>query len=267
MAPRTPKKFKSEPKFISPPKVGTPRKLKSQGYKTGPEYERLVQKVLLFNANGDYSPVFYKGRQVVQPRCTNAGYKKGADITVSGANVEVKFNSDKGPQIFFRVDENGYSFSPKTHPGIASLLQPLLKNVVIFGGKTLPKNITIAEWHQTKENDAIWKDMYIPIPKETYAKLYELLGIDFLQLYQLGKNAKKGLYRISDKVLTDVDMPFFHAEQTFRIQVKVRSSKNAKGFCSLAVVGSCRVKLNTLPDATYSLDSRTKLPPQFTTTS
>lgn len=140
----------------------------------------------------------------------------------------------------------------------SNIFNDLLNHVNIYGGKVPPffdKKYTYQEWNEIKDQ---WKDLYINIPNNTIHDLYHAKGCRYIQI------SEKGLYFLGVCDLCGFGVPKFIVDQQIRIRVKIHSTKNKQGYCSLSVMAACQPKnVNLLDKSNYSLDSFERLPLQL----
>jgi hypothetical protein len=137
------------------------------------------------------------------------------------------------------------------------IFDELLLNINLFGGKIPPfinEKITYEKWCEIKQESSTWNDVYINIPDTTITNLYKNKGCQYIQI------SEYGLYHLGCDIY-NFDVPKFIVEQQIRIRIKVHSTKNKNGFCSLSVTAACQPKnIKNLTKSLYSLDDINKLP-------
>jgi hypothetical protein len=141
------------------------------------------------------------------------------------------------------------------------IFDELINKMKLFNGQIPPfltKDMTKKEWDDFKEKTLDFDDNYSNIPSDTIRKLYAAKGCYYIQI-----SGGKGLYHLGNDVC-DFKVPEFTCPLELRIRIKIHSSKNKKGFCSLSVTAACHPKnIIDLEPSKYSLDDINKLPPNL----
>lgn len=138
------------------------------------------------------------------------------------------------------------------------IFDKLINDIKLYDGEIPPfmeKSITHEEWIKLKAETKKWDDVYIDIPSDHIAKLYQAKGCNYIQI-----SNGYGLYHLGNDEC-DFDVPVFDIEQQLRIRTKIHTRKNKKGFCDLSVTIACQPKdITKLTRSKYSLDDENKLP-------
>ena len=142
------------------------------------------------------------------------------------------------------------------------IFDELINKMKLFNGKIPPfltKDMTKKEWDDFKGTTFDFDDNYSNIPSDTVRKLYAAKGCYYIQI-----SGGKGLYHLGNDIC-NFKVPEFTCELELRVRIKIHSSKNKKGFCSLSVTAACLPKnIMDLEPSNYSLDDINKLPPNLT---
>jgi hypothetical protein len=137
------------------------------------------------------------------------------------------------------------------------ILENLIENYTLFNGNIPPfinNNITYPEWKNIKKYTTDYNDMYFDCPNTTIRDLYRAKNCYYIQI------SNKGLYHLGEDIC-EFNVPEFICEQRLRIRIKIHTTKNSKGFCSLSVTISPQpVNIKLLENSLYSLDDIKKLP-------
>lgn len=143
-----------------------------------------------------------------------------------------------------------------------SIFENFLQDIKLFNGNIPPfleKNMTYEEWTDVKSKTTDFNDEYFSCPNDTIKNLYKEKGCAYIQI------SEKGLYHLGGDICS-FGVPEFICEQEMRVRIKVHSTRNAKGFCSLSVTISCKPKnLKDLPISLFSLDNTIRLPKNLVT--
>lgn len=127
----------------------------------------------------------------------------------------------------------------------------------LFNGKIPPfvkTNIRYTDWLKVKDT---FSDVYLACPNDTIKRLYAAKGCKYIQISQ------KGLYHLGDDVC-NFEVPEFVCNQHLRIRAKIHNKKNRLGFCVFSMMIACKpTHIRRLVDSPYSLDDRTRLPPNL----
>ena len=138
------------------------------------------------------------------------------------------------------------------------IFDELINKMKLFNGKIPPffsQNMTKKEWDNFKGKTLDFDDNYSVIPSDTIRKLYAAKGCYYIQI-----SGGKGLYHLGNDIC-DFKVPEFTCDLELRVRIKIHSSKNSKGFCSLSVTAACHPKnIMDLEPSKYSLDDINKVP-------
>jgi hypothetical protein len=153
----------------------------------------------------------------------------------------------------------------KNSPEVKQIFNEIIGNIALFNGQIPPflhTQLTYEEWKSTKKQTKDFNDYYVDIPNDTIQRLYRAKQCSYIQL------SNQGLYHLGTDIC-NFNVPEFRCDQRLRIRIKVHSTKNKQGFCSLSVTAACQpknIKLKKIVDLTssvFSLDTLAKLPKCF----
>ena len=137
------------------------------------------------------------------------------------------------------------------------ILEDLIAKYRLFNGNIPPfinNDITYSEWKNIKKNTTDYNDVYFECPNTTIRDLYRAKNCYYIQI------SNKGLYHLGEDIC-EFNVPEFICEQRLRLRIKIHSTKNSKGFCSLSVTLSPQpVNIKLLENSQYSLDDIKNLP-------
>ena len=137
------------------------------------------------------------------------------------------------------------------------ILEDLIAKYRLFNGNIPPfinNDMTYSEWKNIKKNTTDYNDMYFECPNTTIRDLYRAKNCYYIQIFD------KGLYHLGEDIC-EFNVPEFICEQRLRLRIKIHSTKNSKGFCSLSVILSPQpVNIKLLENSQYSLDDIKNLP-------
>lgn len=137
------------------------------------------------------------------------------------------------------------------------IFEEFISNINLFNGNIpdfMLKDISYNDWVNIKKNRKEFNDCYLDCPNDTIKRLYTEKGCYYIQI------SDKGLYHLGNDIC-GFNVPEFICEQQLRIRTKIHKTKNAKGFCVMSVIISCKPKnIKKIINSNYSLDDISKLP-------
>lgn len=185
-------------------------------------------------------------------------------IVENDIGIEVKkYTTPDWMQCSIKYDKNTNSWQPtkksKNPPECSVIFMELINNLNIYTDDIPPfmkESITHEEWVKSKAESCKWNDIYIDIPSDTIAKLYQSKGCKYIQI-----SNGYGLYHLGNDIC-GFGVPLFNIEQQLRIRTKIHKRSTKKGFCSISVTIACQPKnIRTLTPSNYTLDNKDNIPP------